>query len=496
MKERFSKYIKENDNIIQLSVGKINLIKKIGEGGNGIVYKGEIFEKTFAFKFLLSNASGKTLNTKTERFLAEYFNIITIQSSFIVKYVDYDLLTITDLKGSLTIPVIMMKEYESSLKHDESQNKNKSFTNLFNFLIDSVEQIHNEGIIHRDLKPENILVKNGEYVLADFGIANYNPDIFKIRANTKKSERIGNRLFSAPEQENSEVSPDLTMDIYAIGQILQWYAVGETHRGTGRKKISLDIDDNIVYDRIIDKCLSNNPKNRFQQISEIRKYLKDSKKKDIFDNMYDFSELLRSNFPKNMNNFVNSKNTKRIDSLLQSIYEKEKTFDKQIWQTDGQGSIEIKLTKKDIGVWKFWEYEYQIKEIWIYYDSSSLNDFILINYDKSEPFIIEGKETYETIIVDNEHHISYAEYQNGYAEINDEIVELSKHEIEVILREKEEGYLFIGLKSNPLLDGRSYNLIHNFIENAKKNKLIDLENLKKFQFDIRKNKSIEILSRL
>jgi serine/threonine protein kinase len=496
MKERFSKYLKENNNIIQLSVGEIKLIQKIGEGGNGIVYKGQIFEKTFAFKFLLSNASGQTLKTKTERFLAEYFNIITIESSFIVKYVDYDLLKITDTKGSFTIPIIMMREYESSLKHDESQNKTKSFTNLFNFLIDSIEQIHNQGIIHRDLKPENILVKNGKFVLADFGIANYNPDIFKIRAKTKKGERIGNRLFSAPEQENSEVEPHLTMDVYAIGQILQWYAVGETHRGTGRKKIPSEIDDNIVYDKIINKCLSNNPENRFQKISEIRRYLKDSKKKDIFDNMHDFSMLLRSNFPKNINGFINSKNTKRIDSLLQAFYAKEKTFDKQIWQTDGQGSIEIKLTKKDTGVWKFWEYEYKIKEIWIHYDSSCLNDFVLINYGKSEPFVVDGKETYDTTIVDNEHHISYAEYQNGYAEINDEIVDLDKHEVEFIVRKKDEGYLFIGLRSNPLLDARSYNPIDNFIENAKKNKFIDLESLKNLQFDIRKNKSLEILNRL
>jgi serine/threonine protein kinase len=496
MKERFARYLKENNNIIQLAVGKIKLIRKIGEGGNGIVYQGEIFEKTFAFKFLLSNTSGNTLKTKTERFLAEYFNIVTIESSTIVKYVDYDLLKITDVKGSLTIPIIMMKEYEGSLKHDESQDKTKSFTNLFNFLIDSVEQIHNQGIIHRDLKPENILVENGKYVLADFGIANYNPDIFKIRANTKKGERIGNRLFSAPEQENSEVDPHLTMDIYAIGQILQWYAVGETHRGTGRKKIPSEIDNNIVYDKIIDKCLSNNPSNRFQQISEIRKYLKDSRKKDIFDNMHDFSMILRSNFPKNINGFVNSKNVKRIDSLLQAFYETEKTFDKQIWQTDGQGSIEIQLTKKDIGVWKFWEHEYKIKEIWIHYDSSCLNDFVLINYDKSEPFIVDGKETYDTTIVDNQYHISYAEYQNGFAEINDEIVDLDKHEVEFIVREKDEGYFFIGLRSNPLLDGRSYEPISNFIEKTKKNKFIDLESLKKLQFEIRKNKSLEILSRL
>jgi serine/threonine-protein kinase len=497
MKERFSKYIKQKKNIIQLSVGEIKLAEKIGEGGNGIVFKGEIFDKTFAFKFLLSNASGSSLKTKTERFLAEYFNIVTIEkNSFIVKYIDYDILNINDDKESITIPVIMMKEYESSLKLDESEDKTKNFIKLFDFLINAVEQIHNQGIIHRDLKPENILIDKDKYVLADFGIASYNPEIFDLRAKTKKGERIGNRLFSSPEQESSDTSPHLTMDIYAIGQILQWFANGETHRGTGRKKLSLNIENNFIYDRIIEICLNNNPEKRFQSISEIKVYLKNTKKKDIFKYMFDFNEILRSNFPKNDNGYVYSNNSKRIDSLLQDIQKKENIFNKQIWQTDGEGDIEIKLYRKSTGLWKFWEWEYIINEIWVHYDSSCLNDFILIKYDKSEPFNLNGEETYVTVIVDNKHHISFSEYQNGYAEINDEIVNLENHEVELVVRAEDDGYLFIGLKSNPILDGRSFNKIHDFINNLKENKSVDIEKLKKFQFEIRKNKSMEILSRL
>jgi serine/threonine protein kinase len=412
MKERFSNYIKKNKNIIQLSVGEVKLLKKIGEGGNGVVYKGQIFDKTFAYKFLLSNASGNSLKTKNKRFLAEYFNIATIEkNTFIVKYIDYDILNLNDSGGLVNIPVIMMKEYESSLKLDESEEKAKNFIKLFNFLINAVEQIHDQGIIHRDLKPENILVEKGKYVLADFGIASYNPEIFEIRARTKKGERIGNRLFSAPEQENSENTPHLTMDIYAIGQILQWFAIGDTHRGTGRKKISLNIDNNMIYDRIIEICLNNNPKNRFQNISEISKYLKDSKKKDIFEYMFEFNELLRSNFPKNDNHFVHSNNTKRIDSLFQAIQQKEKTINEQIWRTDGLGDIEVKLEKKGVGIWKFHENEYNIIEVWVHYDSSCLNDFVLIKYGKSEPFVVNGEEVYNTTIVDEKHHISYSEYQ-------------------------------------------------------------------------------------
>lgn len=120
--------------------------------------------------------------------MAEYFNVVTIENSEgIVKYIDYDTLKFSDSDGDVIIPVIIMKEYKSSLSKI-SPVKTKSFQNIFNFLLDTVEKIHNCGIIHRDLKPENILVDDDNYVLADFGIASYNLEIFSIRAETVKKK--------------------------------------------------------------------------------------------------------------------------------------------------------------------------------------------------------------------------------------------------------------------------------------------------------------------
>jgi serine/threonine protein kinase len=119
---------------------------------------------------------------------------------------------------------------------------------LFKFLINAVSFIHSHGIIHRDLKPENILVEGDQYVLADFGIANYNPEMFLLKADTPKGERLGNRRFSAPEQEDGGVLPHPTMDIYAMGQIIQWFVTGSIHRGTQRARISDIIPGCEVHD--------------------------------------------------------------------------------------------------------------------------------------------------------------------------------------------------------------------------------------------------------
>lgn len=496
--KRFSQFLKNNKKILTLALGEIQLQDILGQGGNGIVYSGKILDKTIALKFLISDASGKTLKTKTERFLAEYFNVVTLEESKgIVKYIDYDILNFEDEEGYVSIPVILMKKYDSSLTKYQNSNNEEGFIKLFNFLINTVEKIHLNGIIHRDLKPENILCNDSNFVLADFGIANYNPDIFNIRAVTERKERIGNRLFSAPEQEQKGLTAHPTMDIYAIGQILQWYSTGFTHRGTNRKSITTVFKNLRIYNNIIDKCLSQNPQNRFQSISEIRNYIKRSREKDIFEYLHDFNRIIRSNFPKNDFGMVHSSNKKRIDRLFQSIKDNEEKFDDNLWWHDGSGNTDFTLKKKGEAIWKFWVSEYSIKEIWIYYDNSVFNDFIMVHYEPSQPFVIDDNEIFHSAIVDDKHHISYSEYENGFAEIGGDIVDLSKHQVEFIERQKEEGYFFVGTRYHCILNMKNDETVRKFIEKLKNNNgQIDIEEFRKFQFDVRKHKLPEVLTRL
>ena len=95
IKKHFSNYIKQNKNKLKLAIGEVTLIKKIGEGGNGIVYKCLIQEKEIAIKFLLSDSTGQSLEQKKTRFLSEYFNVATLDNSKgLVKYIDFDIIII------------------------------------------------------------------------------------------------------------------------------------------------------------------------------------------------------------------------------------------------------------------------------------------------------------------------------------------------------------------------------------------------------------------
>lgn len=474
MLNRFFEYLKKCDHTVSLTLGEIKLHKILGQGGNGVVYSGEFLSNTIALKFLITDATGSKLESKNKRFLAEYFNIVTVENTLgIVRYIDFDILKFNDSEGDANIPVILMKEYKTSLKNASPIKDVGTFFDIFDFLINTVEKIHGCGIIHRDIKPENILIDQfGYYVLADFGIASYNPDIFSIRAKTEKKERVGNRLFSAPEQEMPGKVAHPTMDIYAIGQVLHWLVFTETHRGTNRKRIATEFPDLDKYDEIIERCLSNDYRKRYQSISELKGHLNSmrSPEKDVWQYIHTFGDILVENFPKNEFGIIYSNNIKRIDKLFHSLKNHEEEFESHLWWHSGIGNNQFYLKQISEGKWRLNSKEICIEEIWIHYDLSLYNDFIMVHFKKGEPFIVNGKEQYYNIFVDDIHEITFGEYENRRAEIQDDIINLSEHKVEFVEREKEDGYLIISTRYHCALRTDNDRTVREFIEKLKLNK--------------------------
>ena len=117
-------FIKSNDNVLETYLGKVTEMKEIGEGGNGLVYKGDLHGFEIAIKFLVSNRS-----KKLKRFKAEFLNISTLPAnSNIVKLISYQEFKIKENK----FPAIIMKKYSDSLARPQEINESK-LEKLFNF---------------------------------------------------------------------------------------------------------------------------------------------------------------------------------------------------------------------------------------------------------------------------------------------------------------------------------------------------------------------------
>ena len=256
-------------NGIDTIFGKItNIQKQVGQGGNSMVCFGKLNNEDVAVKVLINYNEDKK-----NRFYLEYYNIIKSVKNYegIVHQYFLGIMKVENYE----FPYIVMKKYQSQLVFDDKISQKQLFKYI-NQLIVPLKYIHKIGIIHRDLKPQNILIdENGNVNISDFGIAYYDPDNFALTGHTVKHDRLANYDFSAPEQRNSKYIPNATTDIYAFGQIIQWLVFGETHKGTNRQKLTKKFNNKKVkeLDKIVEKCLSNNPKDRYQNFEEIESVL-------------------------------------------------------------------------------------------------------------------------------------------------------------------------------------------------------------------------------
>lgn len=73
------------------------------------------------------------------------------------------------------------------------------------------------------------------------------------------------------------------MDIYAIAQVLQWYVTGMFTRGTNREHLYKNYESSNMrnLDTIIEKCLTDKPESRYQNIEEIERDIENYKIKIV-----------------------------------------------------------------------------------------------------------------------------------------------------------------------------------------------------------------------
>jgi serine/threonine protein kinase len=278
--------------MIGKTVSHYKIIEKLGEGGMGVVYKAEDtkLKRFVALKFLPShiveNASirRRFIQEAQSASALDHPNICTVHeidevedSSFIVMaYIDGQNLKEKLDSGPLTI--------EESLK-------------IAIQIAEGLKEAHEKGIVHRDIKSSNIMLSSkGQTKITDFGLAKLTGQ----KKLTKTGATLGTVAYMSPEQTKGE-TVDQRTDIWSFGVMLYEMITGQLpFRG--------DFDQAVVYsilnqepepvtgvrtgvpielERIINKAMAKNPKERYQHINEIEVDLRAFAKDELIKIQYE-----------------------------------------------------------------------------------------------------------------------------------------------------------------------------------------------------------------
>ncbi len=138
---------------------------------------------------------------------------------------------------------------------------------------------HAQSVVHRDLKPANVLVDNaGHAYVTDFGVARS----MHRSGLTKAGHIVGTIDYLAPEQARG-ADVDGRADIYSLGLMIFEMLTGErafrgdtpeeilAARSVGRpRRISdLGVTVPVWLQRIVDRCLASDPKDRYEDADQL-----------------------------------------------------------------------------------------------------------------------------------------------------------------------------------------------------------------------------------
>ncbi len=272
--------------MIGQSILHYKIIKKLGEGGMGVVYLAEDtrLERKVAIKFLphhISSRSEEAERLKIEAKASASLNHPNIAQIYAIEEAGDDM--------------FIVMEYIDGI---EIKDKIKSGLIPFDEVVKIAVQIaagleaaHKKGIVHRDIKSSNIMITNdGRVKIMDFGLAK----IGKGSQVTKVGTTVGTISYMSPEQSRGE-DLDHRSDIWSFGVVLYEML-------TNRLPFKGDYDQAIIYSilnedpnsvlnyrqdlpeyilNVTGKMLQKNLRDRYQNMSELKADLRDSTEEPV-----------------------------------------------------------------------------------------------------------------------------------------------------------------------------------------------------------------------
>ncbi len=217
-------------------VGKYRLVRRIGEGGFGVVFLAEQLEPVVREVAIKIIKLGMDTSAVVARFEAERQALAMMEHPSIAKVFDAG----STGSGRPYFAMELVRGEPIVEYCDAHHLSTRDRIELFREVCLAVQHAHTKGVIHRDIKPANVLVTmvDGHPVpkIIDFGIAKATgADGARLSDQTALTEfrqLIGTPAYMSPEQAggagSSNADIDTRSDIYSLGVLLYELLTGTT----------------------------------------------------------------------------------------------------------------------------------------------------------------------------------------------------------------------------------------------------------------------------
>jgi predicted Ser/Thr protein kinase len=215
--------------VLEERIGPYRLIRRLGQGGMGVVYLAEGPEhKEVALKVLRPHvAHDPTARARLQR---EATTLQKVNHPGVAGILDHDLHSDRPYLVTRFVPGRPMDEQVD----ERGPLTPQRWLPVAGCLAESLQAIHQVGVVHRDLKPGNVMMFNGKPVMIDFGIAQAADDL----RLTQTGLVIGTPGYLAPELIAGEMVSE-SADWWGWAATVAYAATGRRPFGKGPFEVVL-----------------------------------------------------------------------------------------------------------------------------------------------------------------------------------------------------------------------------------------------------------------
>jgi eukaryotic-like serine/threonine-protein kinase len=206
---------------------RYRLIRKLGEGGMGVVWVAHslVLGVDVAIKLIRAGVGDVDLGSRMAR---EAQATAILGHPAIVRVFDHGA---TAFGEPFLVMELVEGETLAALLARERKLDPIFAVKLLLPLLDGLRCAHERGIVHRDIKPENVLIGSDPLgrkmpKLLDFGIAklDYQPSVNRL---TQVGDVLGSPEFMSPEQARGAADIDARTDVWGVSVVLYELITGE-----------------------------------------------------------------------------------------------------------------------------------------------------------------------------------------------------------------------------------------------------------------------------